>query len=64
MKPHASDRSGLRNMTVLFALLTGCFMLLSGHALALDVIDHFDGKSLNKTIWEASTIDIRISNAI
>ena len=55
MKPHASDRSGLRNKTVFFALVTGCFMLFSGHALALDVIDHFDGDSLNKTIWEAST---------
>jgi len=55
MKPHASDRSGLRNKTVFFTLVTGCFMLFSGHALALDVIDHFDGDSLNKTIWEAST---------
>ena len=55
MKPHASGRSGLRNKTVFFALVSGCFMLFSGHALALDVIDHFDGDSLNKTIWEAST---------
>jgi len=55
MNLYAEFRADRRIRKVVLALLAGCFMLLSEHALAIDISDDFDDNKKNTAIWGADT---------
>ena len=56
MKTYAQFRPREMMKTAIFALLAGCILLLSGHALAADIGDDFSDNLKNKTIWGKDSI--------